>query len=229
MPKAHVTSALAPAKLVISSRNYSSWSLRGWLITAMSGLPFETERLASDDVMALAELLSQTSSTRIPYLEHAGQKIWDVLAIAEYLNEICPKAGLLPADPVARAHCRSICGEMHSGFTALRASLPVNLRVLRPNFPIWSGVRADIARVTEIWAECLEKWGGPFLFGARPTLAEAMYAPVCTRFVTYDVKLDRVSAAYRDRVLALPDMVAWIEEARGEPDQVSELEVDVEF
>ena len=217
------------ATLTISSKNYSSWSLRGWLLMRMSGLRFREIRIGSDDAVALAELLQQSSSTRIPALSHNGVVVWDTLAIAEYLNETCPSARMLPDDLAARARCRAISGEMHAGFTALRAALPVNLHAFRPNFPIWSGVRSDITRVTEIWRECLAEYGGPFLFGARMSVADAMFAPVCTRFATYDVDLDPVSEAYKDRILALPDMVEWTEAAKLEPELVSELEVDGEF
>ena len=110
-----VKAKTAPAVLTISSRNYSSWSLRGWLLVKLSGLAFETRRVANDDAVARAELLQQTSSIRIPSLEHAGVVIWDVLAIAEYLHERCPAAGLLPSDQAARAHCRAVSGEMHGG------------------------------------------------------------------------------------------------------------------
>ncbi len=217
------------ATLVLSSKNYSSWSLRGWLLVRMSGLPFTERVLANDDAMARAELLLQTSSIRIPYLEHNQLQIWDVLAIAEYLNELTPDAGIIPTDMAARTRCRSISGEMHSGFAALRSALPVNLNAFRPKFPIWSGVRADIDRVCEIWNECLAGWGGPFLFGKTICLADAMYAPVCTRFATYDVALDAACARYRDMILGLPDMKAWAAAARQEPDLVSELEVEGEF
>lgn len=217
------------ATLVISSRNYSSWSLRGWLMVRLAGLPCEVRSVDSSDAAARAELLLQSSSIRIPYLEHDGLQVWDVLAIAEYLHERFPDAGMMPADRTARARCRAISGEMHSGFAALRSSLPVNLRALRPRFPIWSGVRADIERITEIWRECVQEWGGPYLFGGKLSVADAMYAPVCTRFATYDVDLDAVSAAYRNAILDLPDMKAWTEEAKREPDEVTELEVEVEF
>jgi len=217
------------ATLIISSRNYSSWSLRGWLLMRLSGLPFTTASLTNDHEQARAELLQRTSSVRIPSLRHAGVEVWDVLAIAEYLHEIRPEAGLLPEDQATRALCRSVSAEMHSGFAALRSALPVNLHAQRPGLPLWSGVRADIARISEIFATCLARSGGPFLFGARMGLADAMFAPVCTRFVTYDVALDPVSAAYRDRIMATPDMVEWIEAARAEPDLVSELEVEGEF
>ncbi len=217
------------ATLIISSRNYSSWSLRGWLLLRMSGLRFKEIRTANDDAVARAELLQQTSSTRIPTMEYKGVTVWDTLAIAEFLNELCPAAQMYPAELAARSHCRSVSGEMHAGFGALRAALPVNLHAFRPNFPIWSGVRADIDRVTEIFRECLGRYGGPYLFGARMSVADAMFAPVCTRFATYDVDLDRVSEGYKERILALPDMVEWTEAAKLEPEMVSELEVEGEF
>jgi glutathione S-transferase len=228
MVKTHPTGQ-TPATLVISSRNYSSWSLRGWLLVRLAGLPCEVRRVDSGDAVARAELLLQTASIRIPWLEHEGLVIWDVLAIAEYLHERFPEAGMMPADRAARARCRAISGEMHAGFSALRASLPVNLRARRPNFPIWSGVRADIHRIAEIWRECLAEWGGPYLFGKHLSVADAMYAPVCTRFATYDVAMDGACAAYQRTILALPDMRAWVAEAKLEPDEVSELEVEVEF
>jgi glutathione S-transferase len=217
------------ATLVISSRNYSSWSLRGWLLVRLSGLECDVRSVAADDARARAELLLQTASIRIPYLEHDGLTIWDVLAIAEYLHERFPDAAMMPQDAAARASCRSISGEMHAGFAALRSSLPVNLRAFRAGFPIWSGVRADIDRVTEIWRECIGTWGGPYLFGARLSVADAMFAPVCTRFATYDVALDKVSDDYKHTMLATPDMRAWKSAALQEPEEVTELEVEVEF
>ncbi len=222
-------SGAGQAVLTISSRNYSSWSLRGWLILRISGVAFRVERVSSDDAVARAELLQQTSSIRIPSLMHDGVELWDVLAMAEHLHELRPAAGLYPADLAARAHCRSVSGEMHGGFAVLRAALPVNLHAFRPNFPLWSGVRADVARVSEIWRGCLALYGGPFLFGERQTVADAMFAPVCTRFTTYDVDLDPVSEGYRAQVMGQPDMQAWIAEAKREPELVSELEMEGEF
>ena len=180
---------MAKTTLTISSKNYSSWSLRGWLLTKFSGLEFEEVVTAPDDASARAEILLLSSSILVPCLRHEGATIWDTLAIGEYLNEVMPDAGLLPADRIQRAHCRSICGEIHSGFTTLRASLPVNLKGHFPGFKIWSRAQADIDRVCTIWRECLAESGGPFLFGER-TMADAMYAPVVTRFMTYDVKLE---------------------------------------
>ena len=160
-------------------------------------------------------------------LDHGSVKVWDTLAIGEYLHELKPEAGLLPADPVVRAHCRAVCGEMHSGFANLRSALPMNLKAKHDGFKVWAGAQADIERVTTIWKECLQRYGGPYLFGATPTTADAMYAPVCTRFATYDVKLDPVSAAYRDQMLHFPAMLEWANAARTEPEEVEEL--DVEF
>lgn len=218
---------MADATLLISSRNYSSWSLRGWLLTRLSGLPFSVRTADPDDPNTRAELLLRTSTIRVPCLVHDGISVWDTLAIAEYLNEIRPKSGLLPKDRAARARCRSISGEMHSGFAALRASLPMNLRARRPGFRVWSAPQADIDFLTTIWRECLAEYGGPWLFGAAPTMADAMYAPVATRFVTYDVKLDPVAAAYRDHILAWPDMRVWYAEAEVEPEMlIDELEVE---
>jgi glutathione S-transferase len=162
----------------------------------------------------------------VPCLQHDGIKVWDTLAIAEYLHEIKPKARLLPADRAARAHCRAICGEMHAGFSNLRSALPMNLKAYLPGFKVWAGARADIDRIVTIWRDCFSIYRGPYLFGTL-SMADAMYAPVCTRFLTYDVKLDAQCSGYCDRIMALPDMIEWVEAARIEPDELEEL--DAEF
>src|SRR6202167_4984794 len=217
--------AMAKATLTISSKNYSSWSLRGWLLTKFSGLEFDEIITAPDDASARAEILLLSSSILVPCLRHEGATVWDTLAIADYLNEVVPNAGLLPADRIQRAHCWSICGEIHSGFTTLRASLPVNLKGHFPGFKIWSRAQADIDRVCTIWRECLAKSGGPFLFGQR-SMADAMFAPVVTRFMTYDVKLEPRLKEYADMVMALPEMQEWIGAAKAEPADIEELEVE---
>ena len=158
---------MANATLTLSSKNYSSWSLRGWLLTRFSGLPFEEVVMPVDDPGARAELLLLSPSILVPCLVHDGVKVWDTLAIAEYLNEVCPDAGLLPADRRERAHCRSICGEMHSGFASLRSALPMNLKAHFPGFKVWARAQTDIERITTIWHECLAQYGGPYLFGER--------------------------------------------------------------
>lgn len=217
---------MATASLTISSRNYSSWCLRGWLICKFAGLEFETTKVPLEDAAARAELLLLSPSCLTPCLTFEGMRIWDTLAIAEFLHEILPGAGLMPTERVARSRCRSICGEMHSGFANLRAALPMNLKAHHPGFKVWAGAQADVDRICEIWESELAASGGPFLFGGQRSLADAMYAPVCTRFATYDVALDPVCARYRDHILALPEMVEWTAAARLEPEEVEELEVE---
>lgn len=226
-PKTRTTSAAKQAtELTISSKNYSSWSLRGWLLAKFVKLDFDEVVIPPDDADARKELLLLSPSIRVPALSHDGVKVWDTLAIAEYLNEAKPQGGLMPADRAARAHCRAICGEMHSGFSSLRSALPMNLKRTFPGHRIWARAEADIERVTAIWRECLATYGGPFLFGKR-SMADAMYAPVVTRFLTYDVKLDKTCAAYCQRVMAMPEMTEWVEAAKREPDDIDEL--DMEF
>jgi len=218
---------MAKTVLTISSKNYGSWSLRGWLLARLAGLEFTEKVIPLDDPAMRAEMLLLSSSIRVPSLEHGGVKVWDTLAIAEYLHEIRPEAHLLPPDIRARAHCRAICGEMHSGFASLRSSLPMNLKAHFPGFKVWSRAQADIDRVLEIWKECLGSYGGPYLFGKQPCMADAMYAPVVTRFLTYDVAIDKTCADYCKRIMALPAMKAWVAEAKKEPDDIDEL--DAEF
>ncbi len=216
---------MAVTTLTISSRNYSSWSLRGWLLCHLAGLEVEEVVMPSDDPTTRAELLLLSPTVRVPRLTHEGIEVWDTLAIAEYLNETFPQAGLLPADRAARAHCRAVCGEMHSGFSNLRSALPMNIKARYPGFKVWAGAQADIDHIAEIWRDCLKRYGGPFLFGGL-SMADAMYAPVCTRFVTYDVTLEGDLAAYMDRILALPAMQEWIGGALAEPEELEELEVE---
>jgi glutathione S-transferase len=215
------------ASLTLASKNYGSWSLRGWLLCKLAGLNFEEQTIPIDDPSIRAELLLLSPSFLVPCLTHDGMKIWDTLAIAEYLHEIRAEAGLIPADVSARARCRSICAEMHSGFSNLRSALPMNLKAHHPEFKVWAGAQADIDRITAIWRENFAIYGGPYLFGERLCMADAMYAPVCARFRTYDVTLDAACAAYRDRVMDWQLMREWLDGARAEPDELDEL--DMEF
>src|SRR5580704_4118654 len=217
--------ALDDATLTISSKNYSSWALRGWLMTKFSGLPFSEKVISPDDPAMRAELLLLSSSFLVPCLIHNGLKVWDTLAIGEYLNEIRPAALLLPEDRAKRTRCRSISGEMHSGFGPMRSALPMNLKGDFPNFKVWARAQADIERITGIWRECLDLYGGPFLLGER-SMADAMYAPVVTRFLTYHVKLDEICGAYCKTIMAMPEMIEWIGAAKQEPENVEELEVE---
>jgi glutathione S-transferase len=218
---------VAKATLTISSKNYSSWSMRGWLLARFAGLDFREILIPPDDADARKEILLLSPSILVPCLTHDGIKVWDTLAIAEYLVEIKPKSGLLPADRAARAHCRAISGEMHSGFTNLRSALPMNLKRTFPDHKVWARAQADIERITTIWRECLAQYGGPFLFGKTRSMADAMYAPVITRFVSYDVKVDKRCAAYGAVILAMPEMQEWKAAALLEPDEIDEL--DMEF
>jgi glutathione S-transferase len=211
--------------LTISSKNYSSWSLRGWLLTKFSGLEFTEKVISPDDPAMRAELLLLSSSFLVPCLTHEGLDIWDTLAIGEYLNEILPDAHLLPADRAKRARCRSISAEMHSGFGPMRAALPMNLKGDFPSFKVWARAQADIDRICTIWHDCRDAYGGPFLLGER-SMADAMYAPVVTRFLTYHVKLDATSAAYCRTIMAMPEMIEWVDKAKLEPEDVDELEVE---
>ena len=181
----------------------------------MAGLEFDEVMVSSDDPSTRAELLLLSPSFLVPCLTHDGVKVWDTLAIAEYLQrDSTRKPACCPADAAARARCRSISGEMHSGFSNLRSALPMNLKAHYPGFKVWAGAQADIDRIATIWRECLTEYGGPFLFGAKPCMADAMFAPVCTRFTTYDVKLDAVCAAYCKTIMAMPLMQEWIEAAQ---------------
>jgi len=214
------------ATLTLSSKNYSSWSLRGWLLTRFAGLAFEEVMVSPDDEDARKELLLLAPSIRVPCLRHEGVTVWNTLAIAEYLNETFPKAGLWPADRVARAHARAVSGEMNSGFANLRSALPMNLKGQFPRHKIWTGAKPDIERIVEIWSDCLATYGGPFLFGKTRGAADAMFAPVATRFQTYDVALPPACAAYRDTILAMPEMRAWTADAKLEPEEIELLDMD---
>lgn len=217
---------MSNAVLTISSRNYSSWSLRGWLLCKMAGLDFEEVKADLESPEMRQELLLLSPSVLVPRLTNEGVTVWDTLAIAGYLAEIRPKAGLWPNDMIARAHCRAVSGEMHSGFANLRSALPMNLKARHKAFKIFSGARPDVERITTIWRECLDAYGGPFLFGDTPTVADAMYAPVCTRFRTYAVELDPQLAAYCQTIFDWPLMKEWEDGALAEPDEIVELEVE---
>ena len=217
---------MSEAILTINSRNYGAWSLRGWLLCRAAGLSFSVEMLDHDDDANRSELLLLSPSLLVPRLEHGEVVVWGSIAIAEYLHELAPERGLLPAERAERALCRSISGEMHSGFANLRSALPMNLKARYPDYPIWSGPQADLDRIEAIWVERLAHSGGPFLFGERFGMADAMFAPVCTRIRSYDVPLSAGAAGYVERILALPDMVEWTALALEESDELEELEME---
>ena len=218
---------MSEAILTINSRNYGAWSLRGWLLCRFAGLDFSVETVGNSDEGARSELLLLSPSLLVPRLRHGAVTVWSSIAIAEYLNEIAPGSGLLPTDIVERALCRSISGEMHSGFSNLRSALPMNLRAHYESYPIWAGPQADLDRIELIWTERLNAAGGPFLFGSSFTMADAMFAPVCTRVATYDVSLGEAATQYVDRILGLPEMDEWYKLAAEETEELEEL--DMEF
>jgi glutathione S-transferase len=208
---------MADFKIVLGNKNYSSWSLRGWLALKRCGVPFDEEvvPLYQDDWRA--HLLAVSPSGKVPVLLHGGRAVWDTLAIVEYLAETFPDASLWPEDRDARALARAVSAEMHAGFAALRNDMPMNFRgdidPPRRDQP----VEADIARIVALWQDCRARFGagGPFLFGGF-SAADAFYAPVAARFAAYDVELPAVAADYRDAVLDWPDVAEWRQAAAVE-------------
>ena len=205
-------------RLVIGSKNYSSWSLRGWLALAHTGAPFE-EILISFATPDWRERIRRHSpSGKVPFLVDGALGIWDSLAIVEYLAERFPAAGLWPADPAARALARCVVAEMHSGFAALRACMPMDLQADAPGQGHTAEALADAARIQELWRDCRARFGarGPWLFGAF-SAADCFYAPVVFRFLCYGVELDPTARAYCDAMTAHPSVAAWRAAALAEP------------
>ncbi len=213
--------------LVIGNKNYSSWSLRGWLAARQAGIDFTEELVLLQEPDCRQTLLAHSPAGKVPVLVHGERVIWDSLAIIEYLAELRPTAGLWPESAMARAYARSVAAEMHAGFAALRSHMPMNLRASLPGKGRGPGVEADIARITEIWRDCRARFGqdGAFLFGSF-SAADAMYAPVVARFRTYAVPLDPDCQAYADAILAWPAFTAWRTAALDEPWIVPEDEID---
>lgn len=195
--------------LVIGTRRYSSWSLRPWLALKQTGTAFETIEIALRQDDTKARIRAHSPSGKVPLLIHGPVKVWDSLAICEYLAETFPAAGLWPADREARAVARAVSAEMHAGFQALRQNCPMDLG-LEQAMDILPEVQADIERIVSLWGDCRDRFGrqGPFLFG-QFSIADAMYAPVVTRFATYRIPLDRVATAYCRAIEGLEAMRDW--------------------
>lgn len=204
-------------RLVIGQRRYSSWSLRGWLAVRLARLAVEEVMIPVSGTGATPAIKAASPSGLVPFLEHRGHVVWESLAIAEYCAEIEP--ALWPADSVARAHARAISAEMHAGFRALRQMMPMNLGRHSPGFGQNDEVRAEIARIEAIWRETRARFGagGPFLFGERFTIADAMYAPVVARFLSYAPDLTPESRAYAAAIRAFPLILRWYDAAAAEP------------
>ncbi len=213
-------------KLYIGNKNYSSWSMRPWVLLRQSGIAFEEVVIRFDSFDADSAFKTAVDNLnpagKVPVLQDGELLVWDTLAIAEYLAERFPEKALWPADVAARARARSICAEMHSGFTALRGSCPMNIEAALPDVGrlVWRDkptVRQDVARLVAMWSELLSRHGGPMLFGDF-TVADAYFAPVCMRLHTYALPLPSEIAAYVHRVRALPGVAAWIAGALAEQD-----------
>jgi glutathione S-transferase len=209
---------MAEFTIYIGNKNYSSWSLRGWLMLKQAGAPFAEVLIPLRDATTRSEIMRHSPSGRVPALRHGDVTVWDSLAIGEYLAEIFPERRLWPEDPRARAMARAVSAEMHSGFSALRSHLPMNMRSSFPNRGVTPEAQADINRITAAWRDCRKRFaeGGAFLFG-NLTIADAMYAPVVSRFRTYKIELDEEAQRYGEAVWALPALQEWLAAARNEP------------
>lgn len=201
-----------PLRLVIGTKNTSTWSLRPWLVMTHFGIRFEEIELRLRQPDTKTRILEHVPSGKVPALKLGGDRIiWDSLAIIEYLAEAYAEHLIWPEHPMARAHARSIAAEMHSGFPALRAELPMDCLARFPETTYSDAAEGDIRRIVGIWVDCLQRYGsaGPFLFGAF-TAADAMYAPVVSRFRTYSIPVPDTVAAYMDVVWGLPAMKRWL-------------------
>ncbi len=222
---------MADFTLVIGNKNYSSWSLRGWLMARIAGIEFEEVMVPLDLPDTAASIKKHSPSGKVPALLHRGLAIWESLSIAEYLNDLKPEAGLWPAAVAARAHARSVSAEMHAGFAELRSNMPMNIRSSYPGKGMTPAVRADIERITGLWRDCRKRFAGAapkddgFLFGAIGA-ADAMYAPVVTRLRTFGVQLDSDAEAYCAAIMAYPAMKEWVEAAKHEPWLIASAELE---
>ncbi|WDZ76468.1 glutathione S-transferase family protein [Ensifer adhaerens] len=210
--------------LYVGNKNYSSWSMRPWMAMTTAGIDFEDVVIPFDFAAGNPEIRAISPTGRVPLLRHGDLIVWESLAIIEYVAELYPDAGLWPADRQARARARSYSMEMLSGFRALRGACPMNVRRPKQALDVAADVRADIARIEQIWKQALAQSGGPFLFGSF-SAADAMYAPVVNRFDVYDLVADPESVGYMERVKALPAFRKWEAAARAEPWVVPEDEV----
>jgi len=206
---------MAEGRLVIGTKRYSSWSMRGWLCVHLAGLDVQEVLVPLAGGGGTAEIKAISPNALVPYLEHRGARVWESIAIAEYCAEFAP--ALWPADRAARAHARAIAAEMHAGFRNLRMAMPMNLGRTFPGQGRTPECLADIARIETIWAEALAAHGGPFLFGHDFGLADAMYAPVVTRFLTWQPELSAVSREYCAAVRGHALVDRWYRDAAEEP------------
>jgi glutathione S-transferase len=203
-------------KIVVGNKKYSSWSLRPWFALKLTGAPFEEVVVALDMPDTDQNIRRYSPSGRVPALIDGALTVWESLAICEYLAEKFPEAQLWPKDPALRALARSVSNEMHGGFSNLRNDCSMRILEQRPYQPLKPETQKEVDRIVALWEECLRKSGGPYLFGARPGIADAMYAPVVSRFRTYSIPVAGTAKAYCDAVWALPALQAWVAGARAE-------------
>lgn len=216
---------MADFTIYIANKNYSSWSLRAWLMLRQTGASFEEVMIPLREATTRANILRHSPSGKVPALRRDDHVVWESLAIGEYLSELFPEASLWPREQRARSVARAVSHEMHAGFRALRSHLPMNMRSSFPHRAITPEAQADINRITALWRDCRSRFGqgGPFLFGG-PGIADAMYAPVISRFRTYKVEIDEEAQAYAEAVWSLPAMQEWLAAARNEPMVIEEFE-----
>ncbi len=210
---------MADLTIYLGNKNYSSWSMRPWLVLKRTTVAFEEVVIPLYQPGSKETVLKFSPSGKVPALRHGDVTVWDSLAICEYLAESFPTFDLWPKEPAARALARAVSAEMHSGFVALRQHLPMNIRSSFPGRGVTPEVQADVNRIMAIWRDCRSRFGegnGDFLFG-NFTIADAMYAPVVTRFRPYKIELEREAEAYCETIMAMPAMQEWIAAARNEP------------
>lgn len=212
--------------LIIGNKNYSSWSLRAWLLLRESAIEFSEQRIALDTPTSQQELSAASAAGRVPVLRLDDLLVWDSLAIAETVAERWPEKSLWPQQTDARAHARAISAEMHAGFTNLRSHMPMNCRVMGRKVSISDALAKDIDRVIAIWSDCYRRYGdnGPWLFG-QFSIADAMYAPVVLRFRSYGINLPESASVYPQRLLESPAMQEWLLAAESEVEVIESEEV----
>ncbi len=211
-------------KLIIGNKNYSSWSLRAWFLLREAGIEFAEHRIALDQEDTTRSIAEYSAAGRVPILILDGTTVWDTMAISETVAERWPDKQLWPADADARAHARSISAEMHSGFDALRAAMPMNCRAMGRKVRLSDALTADIDRIFAIWSGCHKRYGGAWLFGDF-SIADAMYAPVVMRFRTYGINLPESAYVYAERVLESPAIQEWLTAAETEIEVIDGEEV----
>jgi glutathione S-transferase len=216
---------MADFTIYIGNKNYSSWSLRAWLMLRATGVPFEEVLIPLYEAQSRAEILRYSPSGKVPTLRHGDVTVWESLAIGEYLAEQLPSAQLWPAASEARAVARAVSTEMHAGFANLRRHLPMNVRSSFPGRELTPEVHAELDRIAALWRDCRQRFGagGGYLFG-HFTIADAMYAPVASRLRTYKIQLEEEAQAYADSLWAFPPLQEWATAARNEPMIVDQFE-----